>query len=315
MQRCGSIFVAACRQRADAGRRLELILAVLIKRALLVPVSLLYWAVQRVCGRMGWRSRGRCVVLYYHSVRDEQRACFHAQMARLASWTQVVPLARLLRPGQAGWNVCLTFDDGFDNVRRNALPSLTQLNLPASVFVVTGNLGRLPEWPIDPRDPDATEHVMTAEQVIELSRANIEIGSHTVSHANLPRLRPDELRAELLESKRALEALLGTPIRTLSLPFGAYNRETLHAARDAGYGLILTVDPQPANPDACGGVCGRFKTDPGDWRIEFWLKARGAYAWLEHIRPLRRIGLALRTRVVGPRMELAAAMNAASSQD
>jgi peptidoglycan/xylan/chitin deacetylase (PgdA/CDA1 family) len=288
---------------------------VLIKRALLVTVSLLYWAAQTVCNLLVRRSRARSVVLYYHGVRDEQRARFHAQMSRLVSWTQVVPLARLLQPGRAGWKVCLTFDDGFDSVRRNALPSLVQLNLPASVFVVTGNLGRRPEWPIDPRDPDTREHVMTAEQVLELSRANVEIGSHTVSHANLARLHPDELRVELLESKRALEALLGAPVRTLSLPFGAYDRETLRAARDAGYELTLTVDPQPANSITPSGVCGRFKTDPDDWRIEFWLKARGAYAWRKYVRPLRRVWSALRTRVAGPRMELSAALSSPGPQD
>jgi peptidoglycan/xylan/chitin deacetylase (PgdA/CDA1 family) len=211
--------------------------------------------------------------------------------------------------------VCVTFDDGFDSVRRNALPSLVQFNLPASVFVVSGNLGRRPTWAIESCNPDVGECVMTAEQVVESSRANVEIGSHTVSHANLARLRSEALHAELRESKSALEALLVTPVRVLSLPFGAYNSETLRAARDVGYELTLTVDPQLAPLDARAGVCGRFKTDPDDWRIEFWLKARGAYAWRDYVRRLRRVWSALCTRVIGPRMELAAALSTPGSRD
>ncbi len=66
----------------------------------------------------------------------------------------------------------------------------------------------------------------------------VEIGSHTVSHPSLAGLAAEAQQRELVESRRALEALVARPVRLLSYPFGTvadFGAETQRLAAGAGY--------------------------------------------------------------------------------
>jgi peptidoglycan/xylan/chitin deacetylase (PgdA/CDA1 family) len=63
----------------------------------------------------------------------------------------------------------------------------------------------------------------------------MEIGSHTVHHARLPDLGEADLRRELLDSKRALEAELRAPVDLLAYPFNSVRSRVRQAAGEAGY--------------------------------------------------------------------------------
>lgn len=43
-------------------------------------------------------------------------------------------------------SICLTFDDGFLDLKESALPLLEKYEIPAAVYVVSGNLGETPWW-------------------------------------------------------------------------------------------------------------------------------------------------------------------------
>jgi peptidoglycan/xylan/chitin deacetylase (PgdA/CDA1 family) len=79
---------------------------------------------------------------------------------------------------------------------------------------------------------------MTWDNVREMAAAGVEIGSHTVRHPILTRLPADEMRIELVDSKRTIEAQTGRPVTALSYPVGqsyAFNADVCEAARLAGY--------------------------------------------------------------------------------
>jgi peptidoglycan/xylan/chitin deacetylase (PgdA/CDA1 family) len=83
---------------------------------------------------------------------------------------------------------------------------------------------------------------MTWDQARELHQAGMEIGSHTMSHARLAKLPPDRVRAELAESKAAIEEHLGDAIGLLAYPAGSHSPEVAAAASEAGYRAAFTTE-------------------------------------------------------------------------
>lgn len=227
-------------------------------------------------------------VLYYHGVKRHEAARFARQMIWLKSNFRVLPLRALLSGSWSGRCACVTFDDGLDNVRQYALPILRELELPATMFVVSGNLGRRPCWVMPDRHPDRDEVLSTAEQLEEYPADLMEIGSHTVTHADLTTLTASRLRSELVDSKKDLEDRLNREVISLSVPFGAYNEQTMQAACAAGYKLVATCDPQLLVQRSTLVRVGRFKVAPQDWELEFRLAANGHQRWRCAWQSLRR---------------------------
>lgn len=243
------------------------------------------------------------VVLYYHRVRDEDRAAFARQLDRLRRLGRVVPLDR---PGyrHGSHHVSLTFDDGLASFGRNALPELEARGIPAALFVPSGLIGVAPVWETDNRHGIHEERVLTVEELRALPEL-IEIGSHTIDHPNMVRLPGAERQRQLVESRLALEEALDRPIRAFSFPYGAFDEDLLERSRAAGYERVYTTVPTTqvvaAAAEANGsprGHVGRVLVDPTDWPLEFRLKVAGAYCWLPSAiaakRGLRHVGFKMR---------------------
>lgn len=82
--------------------------------------------------------------------------------------------------------------------------------------------------------------LMTWEQIREMNRGGMSVGSHTHSHRVLATLEPALQRHEMSLSKERLRAELGAEIRSLSYPVGGYEhftRETQKLAEECGYKL------------------------------------------------------------------------------
>ncbi|MEV8594935.1 polysaccharide deacetylase family protein [Streptomyces sp. NPDC052012] len=131
--------------------------------------------------------------------------------------------------------VLLTFDDGFADLPGPTADALAERALPATAYLTTGALapgGRclLPPAPM-----------MALGQAAELERAGMEIGSHTVTHAQLDTLSRGRLRAELRDSKAALEDALGHPVPHLAYPHGYNSPRVRSMAADVGYETATAV--------------------------------------------------------------------------
>ena len=84
------------------------------------------------------------------------------------------------------------------------------------------------------------EALMTWDQVREMRRAGMDIQSHTRTHRVLQTLTPEDLREELVGSKRILEEQLGEPIRAIAYPVSlspGEHDDIFGAVRSAGYEL------------------------------------------------------------------------------
>ncbi|MCB0762981.1 MAG: polysaccharide deacetylase family protein [Flavobacteriales bacterium] len=62
-----------------------------------------------------------------------------------------------------------------------------------------------------------------------------EIGSHAVSHSNLATLNADSQFAELHDSKKWIEEVIGKSVESIAFPDGSYTRETVSIAEQVGY--------------------------------------------------------------------------------
>lgn len=118
--------------------------------------------------------------------------------------------------------VVITFDDGWRNQYEYAFPLLKKHNLKATFFVYTKPIDHYP-------------HFLTWNQLKEMQEAGMTIGDHTVTHPYLSKLTDDELRYEVLEGKKELEAHLGVTVRHFASPFGYTSPELVSVLKDGGF--------------------------------------------------------------------------------
>ncbi len=142
-------------------------------------------------------------------------------------------------------SVLLTFDDGNECVYGTVCPILESHGFKATLFLITSSV-------------DAKNH-MSWQQVQELHTKGYEIGSHTVTHANLVKRgsgqSAEEHKATVLEeltaSKQAIERVLGDgTVTALAYPYGTYDGVVMAAAREAGYRLAFSIDRGAADQES-----------------------------------------------------------------
>ena len=125
-------------------------------------------------------------------------------------------------------SVVITFDDGYAETHTLAWPLLRKHGFPATVFVTPEEVG-LPGF-------------ATWEQVIDMSRDAVTIGSHTMHHSYLPDVREAQLSEEVVRSKAVIEERIGRRVDYLSYPVGGYTPQAQAAAREAGYRAAVTTN-------------------------------------------------------------------------
>jgi peptidoglycan/xylan/chitin deacetylase (PgdA/CDA1 family) len=132
--------------------------------------------------------------------------------------------------------VSITFDDGFECCWGIAFPELRKRGMMARFFVLTGLLGK--------------KGYLTEEQVIEMSREGMSIGTHGMYHRPWRKLGAATLREEIFEAKERLESLLGKPVTEAACPFGVYDRRALNSLRRCGIERVYTSDRALPNPNS-----------------------------------------------------------------
>lgn len=263
-----------------------------IKRIVKLVISMIVFSfdsVMRICLAMLGKTRSaRCVILYYHSVRPEERSRFARQLDEVLRLAKPIWADRPDMIGDGCHHVAVTFDDGYRSFRDNALPELMQRNIPVHLFVPSGCLGQKPIW-LDVDDPERErEVVMAAEELKALDPRCVAIGSHCASHRDLTFLNDDEAAIEIIESKKTLENMLGREVGTVSFPHGSYNERHIECARQAGYQRVFSIYPYLAFRADDEYVVGRVRVDPGDLMLELRLKTLGCYRWMAVVTRLLR---------------------------
>ena len=135
--------------------------------------------------------------------------------------------------------IVITFDDGYENVFRNALPVLARHHFSALQFIVSGRIGGQNEWDI--LKGNSPERLMDDIQIKEWVEAGNQIGSHSRKHPNLRKLDLVTARAEIFDSKKELEDRFGREVAYFCFPHGAFNETLCDLVQEAGYKAATTV--------------------------------------------------------------------------
>lgn len=142
-------------------------------------------------------------------------------------------------------SIALTFDDGYQDNFTNALPLLKKYKAKATIYLVVDRHNR--EWSSKRKEKNKSGELMAEpklldEQVNELLKSGlIEIGSHTITHDNLPRLTKQQKFEEIINSKKQIEELFGIKCRSFCYPFGLYDETDLKLVEQANYSNATTV--------------------------------------------------------------------------
>lgn len=142
-------------------------------------------------------------------------------------------------------SVAITFDDGYEDNFTNALPILKKYNAKATVYLVVDRHNR--EWSSKRKKKNDSGELMnepklTDNQVEELVDSGlIEIGSHTMTHDNLPTLDVKQKEFEIIESKKIIEKKFAIECKSFCYPFGLYDDKDILLVKNSGYTNATTT--------------------------------------------------------------------------
>ncbi|MCX6811053.1 MAG: polysaccharide deacetylase family protein [Candidatus Berkelbacteria bacterium] len=157
--------------------------------------------------------------------------------------------------------VVITFDDGYSDAYANAYPELRTNNDVAVFYIISGFLGRA--------------DTITASQVKEMSDNGMEIGSHTIDHPDLTTLSATKMESELVQSKTAIEAIIGKSIISFCYPSGKNNSIVDAATKNAGYLTATTTVSGISTTSSDKFTLPRIRITPSDSLTTFANKLAG----------------------------------------
>ncbi|MDP9268945.1 MAG: polysaccharide deacetylase family protein [Acidobacteriota bacterium] len=189
--------------------------------------------------------------------------------------------------------VLLTFDDGYAAIAEHALPVLREHGFSATVFIVTGLIGKADAW--EDAEGPMRMTLLRADEVRRWAGQGIEFGAHSRTHPDLRKLHGQDLRQEIAGSRADLEKLVGREPCAFAYPFGFQNAEVRTAVAEAfPLGFTTRAGMNERNTDPLQ-LC-RSRVWPLDSTLD--IRFRAARGWAPFTGVLS-LAAALRNRVLG----------------
>lgn len=188
-------------------------------------------------------------VLMYHAVGKCRDSRFerwvisanllfaHLEIMR-SSGFRVVGLRQYLNLKQRSNCVILTFDDGYADFADFALPQLIETDSTATVYAVTGYVGRQAGWL--PFRGEKDRRMMKWDELRAIEAKGIEVGGHSETHRELDILPLVEARAEIAGCRAALIDE-GIDASSFCYPFGYATSRLRNIVEQVGFSSACVV--------------------------------------------------------------------------
>jgi peptidoglycan/xylan/chitin deacetylase (PgdA/CDA1 family) len=268
--------------------------------------SIAYWSALRT---VGWLPiSDHPLVLCYHAIEDQSDdpvlAPYGVPPHQFTE--QLESLARrgfqFISPGQLAAHleagaplprrpVLLTFDDGYADLVDAARTLLQPKEIEGLVFVVTGAESGTNEW--DQPYGAKVQRLLTGEQRAELQTLGIEVGSHSRSHREMPKLDAAELTQEAAGSREDLLAS-GLHPRFFAYPYGALDETAKRAVKAAGFAAAFGTRHRRIHPGDDRFNLPRVIILSTDRSWRFWMKTTAPRLWDAHERARRQLAAGLK---------------------
>jgi len=224
-------------------------------------------------------------ILMYHSVSDSE-AFFAVSPKRFEQQMHYIrdagfdcvfasEIGERMHAGKLANTVCVTFDDGYEDVYTNAYPVLKSLGIKATVFLITNEIGGSYTNSEGRKFP-----LLGRGQIAEmLGSGLIEFMPHGHTHRKLHGLAPHEQEKEITLSRDAVRNLTGSIPRVFAYPRGRTTPAIAELLKRLGFGLAVGVIPGLVRPDSDRYNLPRNATDNNVGFQEFKLKLSNRITW------------------------------------
>jgi|SRR3989344_2462618 len=195
-------------------------------------------------------------VLMYHSVSDSGAFFsispkeFERQMRDIhdSDLTTIFSseISQRMTSGKLTNTVCITFDDGYEDVYTHAFPILKQFRIKATVFLITSEIGGSYT-----NSEGSTFQLLSERQVSEMRESGlVEFMPHGHTHKKLHQLTEGEQRNEIKLSSDTVERLTSSKPRVFAYPRGRTTPAIVEFLKEYGYAIALGVVPGLVRPDS-----------------------------------------------------------------
>ena len=170
----------------------------------------------------------------------------------------------------------ITFDDGYEDVYKNALPILKKYNFQAICFFVTNYIGKTNLW--DSKLDNYQEmKLMNKEQIYNWAQSGMLIGSHTNDHLDLKSISDNEKHYQISSPLKYFKENFDIDIKYFSYPFGSYDLKSLEISQNF-YKYSFTTKRSRFNSDLhTRNAIPRVPVNKKDNLFKFFIKTHTFY--------------------------------------
>ncbi|RAI79919.1 intercellular adhesin biosynthesis polysaccharide N-deacetylase [Macrococcoides goetzii] len=144
--------------------------------------------------------------------------------------------------------VFISFDDADITTFKNAFPLLEKYQIPATVFVIAGQVGNKDFNNIELADWEHLK-IMDKSNLITFQSHTYNMHEMVLNKPIFNKVPPEQFKKDLVKSKKVLKEKLGDEILTFAYPYGNATDEVVSTVKKAGFKNAYILAPKPVTPN------------------------------------------------------------------